>query len=94
MILTSFSSKYYRICNNIRLNDFYYIRNFKLKNKGNSIFVIEHSLEVISASDYIIDLGPSGGNEGGNIISYGSVEEIIKKGEGYTGDYLREFISQ
>ncbi|MCT4634071.1 MAG: excinuclease ABC subunit UvrA [Firmicutes bacterium] len=65
---------------------------FKLRNKGNSIFVIEHSLEVISASDYIIDLGPSGGNDGGTIIDYGSVNELIDNAKGYTGKYLKEFI--
>jgi excinuclease ABC subunit A len=65
---------------------------FKLKDKGNTIFVIEHSLEVISASDYIIDLGPSGGNDGGNIVSYGSIDEIIISGKGYTREYLKEFI--
>ena len=65
---------------------------FKLKNKGNSIFVIEHSLEVISASDYIIDLGPHGGNDGGDIVICGSVEDLLDSNRGYTQQYLRKFI--
>lgn len=65
---------------------------FKLKNKGNSIFVIEHSLEVISASDYIIDLGPQGGNDGGDVVAYGSVSDLLESKRGYTQQYLREFI--
>ncbi len=65
---------------------------FKLKNKGNSIFVIEHSLEVISASDYIIDLGPQGGNDGGDLIFYGSLSDLLESNQGYTQQYLKEFI--
>jgi excinuclease ABC subunit A len=65
---------------------------FKLKNKGNSIFVIEHSLEVISASDYIIDLGPQGGSDGGDIIAYGTVRDLLESKRGYTQQYLREFV--
>jgi len=65
---------------------------FKLKNKGNTIFVIEHSLEVISASDYIIDLGPQGGNEGGDLIFYGSLSDLLESNQGYTQQYLKEFI--
>lgn len=64
----------------------------KLKNKGNTIFVIEHSLQVISASDYIIDLGPHGGNEGGDILAYGSPSQVMESKQGYTQAYLREFI--
>lgn len=65
----------------------------KLKNKGNTIFVIEHSLEVIAASDYIIDLGPHGGNDGGEVIVHGTVSEVIDSQRGYTGKYLMDFLS-
>lgn len=67
---------------------------FKLKDKGNTVFVIEHSLEVISASDYVIDLGLNGGNEGGEIIASGSVEDLLKSNRGYTQQYLKEYIGE
>ncbi|MCH4890016.1 excinuclease ABC subunit A [Acidaminobacter sp. JC074] len=65
----------------------------KLKNKGNSIFVIEHALEVMAASDYIIDLGPYGGREGGQLVGQGSVMEIISQ-KTLTGLYLKNFIKE
>lgn len=63
----------------------------KLKEKGNSIFVIEHALEVITFADYIIDLGKDGGHRGGNIIACGTPEEIAKS-DSYTARYIKEFI--
>jgi excinuclease ABC subunit A len=65
---------------------------FKLRDKGNTIFVIEHALEVVSQSDYIIDLGPFGGKEGGNIVATGSVSELLEKGKGHTQEYLKDYI--
>lgn len=65
---------------------------FRLRDKGNTIFVIEHALEVISGSDYIIDLGPLGGKEGGLVIATGSVSELIEKSEGHTHKYLMDYI--
>ncbi|HMP98276.1 MAG TPA: excinuclease ABC subunit UvrA [Cyclobacteriaceae bacterium] len=60
-----------------------------LISEGNSVIVIEHNLDVIKSADWIIDLGPEGGERGGNIVFEGSPEEMLKKGKGYTADYLR-----
>ena len=62
----------------------------RLTDMGNSIIVIEHNLDVIKMSDYIIDLGPEGGIGGGQIIAQGSPEEIVEAGVGYTAHYLKE----
>ncbi len=64
----------------------------KLIRMGHSILVIEHNLDMISCSDHIIDLGPEGGDKGGNIIAQGTPEEIIKNKESYTGQYLKKKI--
>lgn len=60
--------------------------------KGHSIIVIEHNLDVIKCADYIIDLGPDGGNKGGNIVSCGTPEQIVECKESVTGKYLKEKI--
>ncbi len=54
--------------------------------------VIEHNLELIKTSDYIIDLGPEGGNKGGNVIFKGTPEEILKCSHSYTGKYLKSLL--
>jgi excinuclease ABC subunit A len=64
----------------------------RLVHSGNTVIVIEHNMDVIHASDWIIDLGPEGGDRGGNIIFTGRPEEIIKMKESYTGKYLKEHI--
>ena len=64
----------------------------KLIRMGHSILVIEHNLDMISCSDYIIDLGPEGGDKGGNVIAEGTPEEIIKNKKSYTGHYLKKKI--
>jgi len=61
----------------------------KLVKKGNTVLVIEHNLDVIKTADYIIDLGPDGGDGGGQVVVTGEPEEIIKHAKSYTGDYLR-----
>ena len=61
----------------------------KLVNTGNTVVVIEHNLELIKCSDYIIDMGPEGGNGGGNVVFAGTPEEIINCSESYTGRYLK-----
>src|SRR6056297_3213145 len=61
-----------------------------LVDKGNTVIVIEHNLDVIKVADHIIDLGWEGGNKGGEIIATGSPEEIIKSGKGYTAKYLQD----
>ncbi len=61
----------------------------RLTDKGNSVLVIEHNLEVVKCADYIIDLGPEGGDRGGRLVAAGSPEEIINKTNSYTGHYLK-----
>lgn len=61
-----------------------------LIDKGHSIVVIEHNMDIIKNGDYIIDLGPEGGNKGGNIVTTGTPEEIIKCKESLTGKYLKD----
>jgi len=62
----------------------------KLVNKGNTVLVIEHNLDVIKMADHIIEIGPDGGNKGGQIINTGKPEEIILSKKGYTAPFLRE----
>ncbi len=65
----------------------------RLVDKGNTVIVIEHNLEVLKCSDYIIDLGPEGGDRGGNIVACGSPEEISNMKRSYTGQYLRNVLN-
>jgi len=60
-----------------------------LTDKGNTIIVIEHNLDVIKTADWIVDLGPEGGNNGGTIIASGIPEDIIKNKQSYTGEFLK-----
>ncbi len=64
----------------------------KLIESGNSILVIEHNLDVIKCADYIIDLGPEGGDKGGYVVATGTPEEIIKIKQSYTGQYLKKYL--
>jgi len=61
----------------------------RLVAKGNSIIVIEHNLDVVKCADYIIDLGPEGGDEGGTIVAKGTPEEVAKSKKSHTGRYLK-----
>ena len=61
----------------------------KLVNKGNTVLVIEHNMDVIKSADYIIDLGPEGGEKGGRIIAKGTPEEVSKNPASYTGKFLK-----
>jgi excinuclease ABC subunit A len=61
----------------------------RLVDKGNTVIVIEHNMEVIKCADWIIDLGPEGGDEGGRVVCAGRPEEVIKITESYTGQYLK-----
>ncbi len=65
----------------------------ELVNNGNTVLVIEHNLDVIKCSDWIIDLGKEGGSNGGEIIAQGSPEEIVKIKESYTGLYLSKYLN-
>ncbi|WP_081624337.1 excinuclease ABC subunit UvrA [Proteiniphilum acetatigenes] len=62
----------------------------KLVEKGNTVIVIEHNLDIIKCADYIIDLGPEGGERGGQILAKGTPEEIVNNGKSYTAVYLKE----
>ena len=62
----------------------------KLVDKGNTILIIEHNMDVIKAVDYIIDIGKEGGKEGGTIIASGTPEQLIKNKDSYTGKYLKK----
>ena len=58
--------------------------------KGNSVLIIEHNMDVIKVADYIIDLGPEGGEEGGEIVCFGTPESIVKSSKGYTSKFLKK----
>ncbi len=62
----------------------------RLVSKGNTVLVIEHNMDVIKTADYIIDIGPEGGINGGEVIAYGTPEEIIKNTKSYTSEFLKE----
>jgi excinuclease ABC subunit A len=65
----------------------------RLADQGNTVIVIEHNLDVIKAADYIIDLGPEGGDFGGNIVAEGSPEELVQHAESYTGNFLKKVLT-
>ena len=64
----------------------------KLVDKGNTVLVIEHNLDVIKTADHVIDLGPDGGDKGGNIVAEGTPEQVAKVKGSYTGEYLKKVI--
>jgi len=64
----------------------------KLTDGGNTVIVIEHNLDVIKTADYIIDIGPEGGNRGGTVIAQGTPEEITECEASYTGEYIRKML--
>jgi excinuclease ABC subunit A len=63
----------------------------RLVEKGNTVIVIEHNLDVIKTADYIIDLGPEGGDDGGRIVAIGTPEEISQNEKSYTGQFLKKY---
>ena len=65
----------------------------KLVDKGNSVIVIEHNLDVIKVADYIIDMGPGGGKAGGVVVCTGTPEEVAKNKKSETAPFLREEFS-
>ena len=64
----------------------------KLVDAGNTVLVIEHNLDVIKTADYIIDLGPEGGDQGGFLVASGTPEEVAQVPESYTGQYLKKYL--
>ena len=61
---------------------------------GNSIIVIEHNLDLIKTADYIIDLGPEGGDGGGEIVAVGTPEQVVKNDRSYTGKFLKKYLER
>ena len=66
----------------------------RLVDAGNTAIVIEHNLDLIKTCDYIIDLGPEGGDEGGNIVAIGTPEQIVKNEKSYTGKFLKKYLNE
>ncbi|KAB8334229.1 excinuclease ABC subunit UvrA [Scytonema tolypothrichoides VB-61278] len=66
----------------------------RLVDKGNSILVIEHNLDVIRCADWLIDLGPEGGDKGGEVIAVGTPEEVAENSRSYTGQYVKQVLQQ
>ena len=66
----------------------------RLVAKGNSVVIIEHNLDVIKTADYIIDIGPDGGDRGGNVVGVGRPEEIANLKESYTGKYIKKILKE
>ena len=66
----------------------------RLVSSGNTVLVIEHNLDVIKSSDYVIDLGPKGGDEGGEIVAKGTPEDIAASRKSHTGQYLKTVLTK
>ena len=66
----------------------------RIVDHGDTVIVIEHNLDVIKVSDYVIDIGPDGGDRGGKIVAFGTPEEIAKNKSSYTGEYLRKVLGE
>jgi excinuclease ABC subunit A len=66
----------------------------RLCDVGNTVLVIEHNLDVIKTADYVIDLGPEGGDGGGTVIAVGTPEQVAQVDRSYTGQYLKKMLAQ
>ena len=66
----------------------------ELVDQGNTVVVIEHNLEVVKTADWIIDLGPEGGDKGGEIVASGPVDEVLREPRSHTGSFLRELVER
>ncbi|MGN1027422.1 MAG: excinuclease ABC subunit UvrA [Faecousia sp.] len=66
----------------------------QLVDAGNTVLVIEHNLDVIKTADYLIDLGPEGGDGGGNLVACGTPEQVAETAESYTGQYLKKYLEE
>jgi len=64
----------------------------RLRDHGNTVIVIEHNLDVIKTADWVIDLGPEGGDKGGKIIALGTPEDIAKNNKSHTGRFLHDVL--
>jgi excinuclease ABC subunit A len=65
----------------------------RLRDEGNTVIVIEHNLDVIKTADWIVDLGPEGGDGGGEIVAVGTPEEVAGRPGSHTGEYLRKVLA-
>ena len=65
----------------------------RLSEGGNTVIVIEHNLDVIKTADYIIDMGPEGGDGGGRVIAKGTPEDVAKEKKSYTGYYINKMLN-
>ena len=66
----------------------------RLAEGGNTVVVIEHNLDVIKTADYIIDIGPEGGDKGGTIVAEGTPERIAENPDSYTGQYVAKYLKK
>ena len=66
----------------------------RLVDKGNTVVVIEHNLDLIKSADYVIDIGPDGGNRGGKIVAKGTPEDVARNEKSYTGQYLKKVLKK
>jgi excinuclease ABC subunit A len=66
----------------------------RLVDAGNTVLVIEHNMEVIKSADYIVDLGPEGGDRGGSIVAYGTPEEVAGNKNSYTGRFIEAYMGK
>src|SRR5512135_973518 len=66
----------------------------RLVDAGNSVLIIEHNLDIIKTADWLIDLGPEGGDRGGELIAEGTPEQVMKNKESYTGKYLKDHMKK
>ena len=64
----------------------------RLVESGNTVIVIEHNLDVIKTADYVIDMGPEGGDGGGQVVATGTPEEIARCSQSYTGQFLKQLL--
>ena len=80
----------------LHVSDIKYLMNVfnRLVDEGNTVVVIEHNLDVIKCADYIVDLGPEGGDNGGTLVATGTPEEIANNKKSYTGQYLKRYLKK
>ena len=64
----------------------------QLVERGNTVLVVEHNMDVIKVADHLIDMGPEGGGRGGCVVASGTPEQVVRKGVGYTAQYLKEYL--
>jgi excinuclease ABC subunit A len=66
----------------------------RLVDNGNTVYIIEHNLDVIKSCDYLVDLGPEGGAAGGELLAQGTPEEVAQKPASYTGMFLKKMLNR